>query len=72
MPASSRRTIRPRRLARTAEAADYSGKCTRTLYRYIAQGLITGYRDGPKLILIDLDELDRLIQPIAAADVGRT
>lgn len=57
---------KPQRLAGTTEAARYSNRCTRTIYRYIASGLITGYRDGPKLIKVDLDELDELIKPIAA------
>ena len=61
---TARKTARPQRLAGTTEAARYSGRCTRTLYRYIADGLITGYRDGPKLIKIDLDELDQLLKPI--------
>ena len=55
------------RLVGTTEAAEYAGLCTRTLYRYIADGRITGYRLGPKLIKIDLDELDRIITPVAAA-----
>ena len=58
---------KPRRLAGTTQAAEYAGLCTRTIYRYIADGRLTGYRVGPKLIKIDLDELDAITKPIAAA-----
>ena len=64
------RSARPRRLVRTAEAAEHAQLCTRTLYRYIADGRLTAYRQGPKLIMIDLDELDRLVRPIPAAGRG--
>lgn len=56
-----------RRLVGTAEAAEYAGLCTRTIYRYIATGRITGYRIGPKLIKVDLDELDKITRPVPAA-----
>ena len=58
------------RLVGTAEAAKYTGLCTRTIYRYIADGRITGYRLGPKLIKVDLDELDRIIKPVPATAAG--
>ena len=67
MPARSSRRKPGRRLAGTAEAAEYAGLCTRTIYRCIADGRLTGYRIGPKLIKVDLDELDRIITPIPAA-----
>jgi excisionase family DNA binding protein len=67
MPARSSRRKPGRRLAGTTEAAGYAGLCTRTIYRYIADGRLTGYRIGPKLIKVDLDELDRIITPIPAA-----
>ncbi len=38
----------------------------KTLRRYGVAGKITLYRNGEKLILVDLDELDRLVRPIAA------
>ena len=51
----------------SGQAAEYAGVSSRTLRRYIADGRITGYRIGPKLIKVDLNELDRIITPIAAA-----
>lgn len=50
-----------------AEAADYAGFSTRTLRSYIAQGLIKGYRVGPRHIRIDLNEVDGLFSAIPAA-----
>lgn len=58
----------PSRLAPLTEAAEYRRLSVKTLRRYITAGRITGYRNGVKLILVDLDELDRLVRPIA---VGR-
>jgi excisionase family DNA binding protein len=57
-----------KRYARLAEAAESYGMSVKTLRRYITEGRITGYRAGPKLIKVDLDELDAvLIRPIPAA-----
>jgi excisionase family DNA binding protein len=56
-----------RRLATLTEAADYTGRHRVTLRRWIAEGKITGYRQGPKLLLVDLDELDRLYRPVTIA-----
>lgn len=46
------------------EAAEYLGVNPRTIRRYIAAGRITGYRVGPRLIKVDLNELESLLQPI--------
>jgi excisionase family DNA binding protein len=46
------------------EAAEYLGVNPRTIRRYIAAGRLTGYRVGPRLIKVDLAELDSLLQPI--------
>jgi excisionase family DNA binding protein len=55
-----------RRLANIAEAADYIGANPRTIRRYIASGRLTGYRVGPRLIRVDLNEVDALLRPIPA------
>jgi excisionase family DNA binding protein len=70
VPASPRRrhAPNPKRLVGTTAAAEYAGLGVRTIYRYVAEGRLTGYRVGPKLIKIDLSELDRLARPIAAGD----
>ena len=66
------RTIRraPQRRAGVARSAEYAGVCERTIRNWIASGRLTGYRVGPKLIQVDLDELDRLIRPIPTAGNG--
>jgi hypothetical protein len=66
LPASTRR--RPRRLVPLIPAAEHSQLSVKTLRRRIADGTITGYRAGPKIIMVDLDEIDTtLIRKIPAA-----
>ncbi|MBX9642085.1 MAG: helix-turn-helix domain-containing protein [Mycobacteriaceae bacterium] len=55
-----RLTPAARRLISLDEAAERLDICTRTLRRYIAAGLLTAYRIGPRLIKIDPAELDQL------------
>lgn len=45
-------------------AAEHSGVATSTIRRYIRQGQITGYRLGPRLVRVDLDELDAMLERI--------
>ena len=56
-----------RRLVSLAVAAAYADVSTRTLRRYIAAGRLTGYRVGPRLLKVDLIEVDRLARPIPTA-----
>lgn len=56
-----------RRLAPLSTAAAYAGVHPRTIRRRIADGFLTGYRFGPRVIRVDLDELDSLLQPIPTA-----
>ncbi len=48
-------------------AAKYIGVSEKTIRRMIAEGQITGYRMGKRLIRVDLDELDELMRPIPNA-----
>jgi excisionase family DNA binding protein len=57
-----------RRLASLAEAADYSRTSQKTIRRRISDGSLAGYRMGPRLLRVDLDELDALLRPIPAGD----
>lgn len=57
----------PRRLASVAKAADYAACSPKTIRRRIADGTLTGYRMGPRLIRVDLDEVDAALRPIATA-----
>lgn len=45
-----------------AEAAEYLGVTDRTIRNLIARGQLTGYRIGPRLIRVSLEEIeDRLV-----------
>ena len=48
------------------EAARITGLHRDTIRRYIADGRLTAYRVGPKLIKISIDDLDALARPIGA------
>ena len=52
------------RLVSLKDAADYAGCIPRTIRRRVADGSLTGYRFGPRLIRVDLNELEALIRPI--------
>ena len=56
--------------ATLTEAAAYTGRHRVTLRRWIAEGKITGYRQGDKLLLVDLAELDTLTRPVTLAGHG--
>jgi len=58
LPAASRTLIS------LTEAADRLGVHVRTLRRYIAQGRITGHRVGPRLVKLDVAEVDNFARPI--------
>lgn len=64
-----------RRLTSIADAAAYLDCSERTIRRRVASGQLTAYRLGPRLLRIDLDELDAaLLKPIPTAgnNYGRT
>lgn len=56
-----------RRLAALTDAADYAGVSTKTIRRRIADGSLRGYRMGPRLLRVDLNELDAMLRPIPTA-----
>jgi len=60
----------PPRHASLAVGARRHGVSTRTVRRLIASGDLRGYRLGPRLIRVDLDELDALLRPIPTAGTG--
>lgn len=57
-------------LVSPAVAAQHVNVTVRTVRRYIAAGHLTGYRLGPRLIRVDLDELDAFLRPIPTAAGG--
>lgn len=52
-----------RRYGSIADAAEYIGVTPRTIRQMIADGRLTGYRNGPRLIRIDLNEVDAAMEP---------
>ncbi len=61
------RAERRRRYATQAEAAEYLGVTTRTIRQMIADGRLTGYRSGARLIRVDLNDVDAAMQPFGGA-----
>jgi excisionase family DNA binding protein len=43
----------------------------RTIRRMIARGELTGYRLGPRILRVDLNELEALLRPIPSAGPTR-
>lgn len=56
------KTTLPRRI-RIRAAAEHYGVCRDTIRRRIADGSLTGYRNG-RIILVDVEELDALFRQI--------
>jgi excisionase family DNA binding protein len=52
----------PRQLASVAQVADHLGVSTKTIRRYIDAGLLRKYRVGPRLIRLDVDEVNALLR----------
>ncbi len=55
----------PARRRPLKDGAEHAQVSTKTIRNWIKAGRITGYRKGPKLIEVDLDEIDRIIRPVA-------
>ncbi|BBZ38727.1 excisionase family DNA-binding protein [Mycobacterium conspicuum] len=56
-----------RRYAKLADAAEYLGVTDRTVRQMIADGRITGYRSGSRLVRVDLNEIDAAMKPFGGA-----
>lgn len=67
MPSQHATSERVRRLEDLTAAADYAKVSTKTVRRWIAAGSLVGYRAGPRLIRVDLNELDRMLTPVGEA-----
>lgn len=65
----SRSNSRPIRRASIADAAAYVPCSTKTIRRRIADGTLNARRFGKK-ILVDLDEIDELLEPIPTVKRG--
>lgn len=55
------------RLIPLGDAAAQLSLDEKTLRRYVAQGLLTGYRVGPRAIRLDAEEVAAFARPIPAA-----
>lgn len=53
-----------RRLTSLADAAAYAGVTPKTIRRRIADGTVPAYRMGPRLLRVDLDDLDAAMRRI--------
>lgn len=62
-PEQSLQTHR-RGLVRLTTGAERAGVKPATVRQWIADGRLTGYRQGPRLIFVDPDELDGLVTVI--------
>lgn len=59
-----------RRLVSIDKAAAHLDTSTRTIRRSIAEGRITGYRFGKRLIRVDLTEIEASLRVIPTATPG--
>lgn len=50
-----------------AEAADYLGVTPRCIRAMIAEGRLTGYRNGSRLVRLRIDEIDAAMKPFGGA-----
>ena len=55
---------RRRRYETLQSAADRLAVDTRTVRRWIAAGRLKAYRTGPRLLRVDIDEVDSLLTPV--------
>lgn len=51
-------------MATVAETAERLKCSTKTVRRYIADGRLTAYRVGPKMLRVDQADVDRLLRAI--------
>lgn len=63
---SSKLPLAPR-WATMKEAAEYSGFNEVTLRRWISAGRLPAHRLGPRRLMVDLNEIDRLRVPVPTA-----
>jgi excisionase family DNA binding protein len=58
----------PRALITLAEGGQRLDLSEKTLRRYVAAGILTGYRVGPRALRLDAEEVAALARPIPTAD----
>jgi excisionase family DNA binding protein len=58
---------RPTRLTSVAKAAEFADVSPRTIRRWISLGRLPGYRVGPRLLKVSLDDIEALAQQLPTA-----
>ncbi|RFZ03850.1 Helix-turn-helix domain protein [Mycobacterium marinum] len=58
---------RRKRYVSILQAAEYLGVTDRTIRQMIADGRLTGYRSGSRLVRLDLHEIDAAMKPFGGA-----
>jgi excisionase family DNA binding protein len=56
-----------RRWVSIQDAAEYLGVTDRTIRAMIADGRLTGYRSGTRLVRLDLNEINAAMRPFGGA-----
>jgi len=56
-----------RRYCTIIDAAEYIGVTDRTIRQMIADGRLTAYRNGRRIIRLDLNEIDAAMKPFGGA-----
>lgn len=59
----------PKKFESLAQAAERTSLSTKTLRRRIAAGKLRAYRDGPKILRVDPNDVDKLLRPLRTAGV---
>ncbi|MDA2891267.1 excisionase family DNA-binding protein [Mycolicibacterium sp. BiH015] len=67
MPAPSRSAAQHRRWASIPEVAGHIGTSQRTVRRMIADGRLRAYQCGPRILRLDLNEIDAAMKPFGGA-----
>lgn len=49
------------------QAAEYLGVTDRTIRQMVSDGRLTGYRSGPRIVRLDLNEIDAAMRPFGGA-----
>lgn len=57
-------TTQRHQLVSISQASEYADVNPRTIRRWIAAGLLRGYRVGPRLLKVDLHDVDAMLKPI--------
>lgn len=60
-----------RRLVGINQASEYADVNPKTIRRWIAAGHVPAYRLGPRLLKVDLNELDAMLRPIPTVGGGQ-